>query len=377
MSVVVIGAGLAGLSAAITLQEAGVDVEVFEASDRVGGRVTTDIVDGFRLDRGFQLINSGYSELRRLDVISDIEFVAAERTIDVVLESGVASIGDPRKNISSIFSTSLAKTSEKFALLRFLNSSHLGGLNLESALQQSGTGDLYSKVLRPFLEGVFLTPLANVDAEYGREIIRTFIKGDSGLPRYGAASLSEALAARVNKIHLDSAIGSLQEFSHQKVILATDSKTASHLLGREDQTSWASCTTWYHRISNEFSSSTRLRIDGRSKHPVLNSIVISNSMKEYAPAGSSLLATTTFAGVSEAAVKSHLAELWMRPESEMQLIACYEIQESLPIFTPGFSRAQSSQISDSIFVAGDYLTSSSQNGALLSGRLAAEELLAN
>ena len=228
-----------------------------------------------------------------------------------------------------------------------------------------------------FLEGVFLTPLANVDAEYGREIIRTFIKGDSGLPRYGAASLSEALAARVNKIHLDSAIGSLQEFSHQKVILATDTKTASHLLGREDQTSWASSTTWYHRVPQGFTKSKRLRVDGRSTLPVLNSIVISNSLTEYAPAGASLLSTTTFGGASESAVKAHLAQLWARPESEMELIAQYDIKESLPVFTPGFSRAQSSQVSDSIFAAGDYLTSSSQNGALLSGRLAAEELLAN
>ena len=57
---VVIGAGLAGLSAALTLQEAGAEVTVLESSDRVGGRVASDLIDGFILDRGFQLINLNY-----------------------------------------------------------------------------------------------------------------------------------------------------------------------------------------------------------------------------------------------------------------------------------------------------------------------------
>jgi phytoene dehydrogenase-like protein len=73
--VVIVGAGLAGLSAALTLQNAGIDVLVIDGSDRVGGRVATDEVDGFKLDRGFQLINAKYPELERLDLLSKLDFV--------------------------------------------------------------------------------------------------------------------------------------------------------------------------------------------------------------------------------------------------------------------------------------------------------------
>ena len=74
--VLIVGAGLAGLNAAITLQEAGRDVRLIESSDRPGGRVTSDIIDGFICDRGFQLINSKYPALQALDVIKEIDMTA-------------------------------------------------------------------------------------------------------------------------------------------------------------------------------------------------------------------------------------------------------------------------------------------------------------
>ncbi|MFM7392667.1 MAG: FAD-dependent oxidoreductase, partial [Actinomycetota bacterium] len=65
VDVVVIGAGLAGLAAARHLHAKSFSVAVLESQDDVGGRVRTDIVDGFRLDRGFQIMLSAYPELRR------------------------------------------------------------------------------------------------------------------------------------------------------------------------------------------------------------------------------------------------------------------------------------------------------------------------
>ena len=67
----VIGAGLAGLSAALTLQEAGVEVTLLDSSDRTGGRVASDLIDGFILDRGFQLINMNYPEIKRWGIGSE------------------------------------------------------------------------------------------------------------------------------------------------------------------------------------------------------------------------------------------------------------------------------------------------------------------
>ena len=60
---VVVGAGLAGMAAALTLQKSGAEVAVVESSDRAGGRVASDQIDGFILDRGFQLVNLNYFEI--------------------------------------------------------------------------------------------------------------------------------------------------------------------------------------------------------------------------------------------------------------------------------------------------------------------------
>ena len=115
--VAIIGAGLAGLSAAITLQDAGCEVDVYESSDRVGGRVATDLIDGYRLDRGFQLINSRYPELLRLDVVRELNFVEASRSVDISLDEFTVALGDPRESLFAAFNPA---TGSIFAKLRFV-----------------------------------------------------------------------------------------------------------------------------------------------------------------------------------------------------------------------------------------------------------------
>jgi hypothetical protein len=104
-------------------------------------------------------------------------------------------------------------------------------------------------------------------------------------------------------------------------------------------------------------------------------MVISNFISSYAPIARSLLSTTTIEYASESEVRRHLALLWGAETHSWPLIAKYEIPKALPIFSPGGSLATTSRMSDGVFIAGDFRTSASQNGALLSGRLAAQELL--
>ena len=112
--VAVIGAGLAGLSAAITLQDAGLEVEVYESSDRVGGRVATDVIDGFLCDRGFQLINARYPEIRRLGIIDELDFIAADRGVELSMGEKRYSLGDPRSHPFSALNSVSGSIAEKF-----------------------------------------------------------------------------------------------------------------------------------------------------------------------------------------------------------------------------------------------------------------------
>ena len=124
-------------------------------------------------------------------------------------------------------------------------------------------------------------------------------------------------------------------------------------------------------------TSKNLLLDGQVRGPVINSIAISNMVPSYAPPGKALLSSTTIDFASESEVRRHLSVLWGVSTSDWQLIAKYEIPKSLPIFGVGSHGVESSHYADGVFIAGDYRTAPSQNGALLSGRLAAQELLLN
>jgi len=375
MSTVVIGGGLAGLSAALTLQEAGEEVELFEGSDSVGGRLRSDYVDGYILDRGFQLINSGYPEVKTLEIIDEIDFVKSDRTIDVVTPFGVQSIGDPRLHLLQGLRSPLGSLREKLAFLTFMGSRKLQGKNLEEALLEEGTLNLYHNLLKPFLTGVFLTSPTDIDASYGQEIIKSFIVGDSGLPIAGAGVLAEAIAARIETIHLNSPVSDLAQFDGRSIIVATDYKSAAKLLGFETKLKFAHSFTWYHSLPTGLITSKRLRVSS-AESPLVNSIAISNFVPSYAPIDRTLVSTTTLIKLEEDEVRDHLSRFWSVAPEDFDLVKCYGIQDALPIFSPKISHgAISSKISDGIYRAGDYLTAASQNGALLSGRLAAQELL--
>ena len=380
--VLIVGAGLAGINAAITLQAAGVDVQVVESSARPGGRITSDLIDGFICDRGFQLINSKYPALVDLDVIKEIDFIAAPRVIEVSLGNDRHALVDPRVAPWTLLDRATGTMPEKIALLRFLTFTPKKNTSVEEALKIMGT--TYIRVLRPFLHGVFLTELSNVDARYGQSIIKSFATGSPGVPRRGVAELPKALAARITSIRygvqIDSidngvAHSSVGDFKAKKIIIATDATTATQLLGLSEVSRMAGCVTWYHAVDTNPSGSGRLVVDGQSRGPIINTVVISDISSDYAPAGRHLISTTTVLGATESDVRRHLSIMWGTSTHEWQLIAKYEIPAALPIQSVGRELTQSVKISDSLYVVGDHRAVPSQQGALFSGRLAAELIL--
>jgi hypothetical protein len=380
--VLVVGAGLAGLSAAIKLQEAGRNVWVIESSDRPGGRVTSDIIDGFICDRGFQLINSKYPALQALNVIQEIDFIKAPRVIEVALGNQRRALGDPRVAPWTALDKATGTIPEKLSLLRFLAASPKENQSVEDVLSSSGS--VYVRALRPFLQGVFLTDPKNVDARYGQSIVKSFVTGSPGIPRKGVAELSKALAARVDSIsygvQADSIEGkvvrtSAGDFKATTIIVATDATTATQLLGLNEVARMAGCITWYHAVATNPSGSGRLVVDGQNRGPIINSIVISDISSDYAPVGQHLVSTTTDLGATESDVRRHLAIMWGISTHDWQLIAKYEIPAALPIQSIGRALTQPVKVSEGLYVVGDHRAVPSQQGALFTGNLAAELIL--
>jgi glycine/D-amino acid oxidase-like deaminating enzyme len=197
-------------------------------------------------------------------------------------------------------------------------------------------------------------------------------------------ALPLALAKRVNNLHLNTRVEAIRdknvitnngEFQAEKIILATDLTTAGQLLGSDQVNPLLSSITWYHATDKAPTETAQLVLDSQDRGPAVNSIVISNLSSKYAPKGRSLISSTTISHASESEVRRHLALMWGTNTGDWRFLAKYEIHSALPLFAPGADRANSLRVSENVYRAGDYLTAPSQNGALLSGRLAAEELM--
>lgn len=381
--VIVIGAGLAGLSAAITLQNEGISVTLLESSDRPGGRVTSDLIDGFICDRGFQLLNVNYPEIKRLGITKEISFVSASSVIEVARDDRRIRIGDPRVAFFSVFNSETGSVIEKIRLVKYLiKRSRVASVGEE--LKVNGVGKTYERVLRPFLTGVFLADPLLVNAEYGRTAIGHFVTGNSGLPAEGIRVFSEALAARVHSIEFGVQVNSIKngvvrtskgKYEADAIIVATDATTAAQLLDLTEVPQLVGCTTWYHSTNESPTQSKSLIIDSQNRGPLVNTIVISNMLPSYAPAGKSLISSTSILPATESEVRRHLSILYGTDTRKWKLVAKYEIPSALPLAGLHSQIASSSQVEDSIHLAGDYRSAPSQNGALLSGRLAALSVL--
>ena len=384
LPVVVVGAGLAGLSAAKLLNEAGIDVRVLEASTSVGGRVQTDEINGYRFDRGFQLINARYPEVDALNIVNKLDFRYAPRAVDIALDGFSVRLGDPRKYFFSALRSESGSLREKISFLKYLFSKSTHGSNVESELLAAGCNKLYTRVLKPFLTGVFLAQPARVDSVSGREIIKGFVSGAPGLPARGAGELSRVLAGEIGSIETGVQVNAITglELNTSKgviaaraIIVATDQITAAQLLDIEEVGESVSCTTWFHSTPDVVDCDSTLRVDGLARGAIINSIAISKLLPLSAPVDRILFSSTSLGHASESEVRRHLSLIWGVDTAGWELVAKYDIKNALPLFAPGRSHAQSLQVRPGVWRAGDYLSAASQNGALASGRLAALELI--
>ena len=382
----VIGAGLAGMNAAIQLQSAGREVVVLEAADRAGGRVQSDQIDGFTCDRGFQLINAKYPELATLNILGELDFRFADRALNIAIDDQSHRLGDPRKYPFAAFDSATGSIFEKFALIKALARKPKPELSIDEYLVVSGLGRTFEVVLQPFLRGVYLTDLTKIAAPAGLEIIKTFVSGKPGLPSRGVGALSEVMAKEVDDLRFGVTVNSIKsgvvvtsvgEIPASEIIVATDSTTAAQLLELGSVPKLAGCTTWYHSAPIAPVSHGQLIVDGQNRGAVINTLVISNFIPEYAPAGKNLVSTTTDTGITESEVRRHLATLYACDNRDWELIAKYEIPAALPIGAKGMTQPIQSIVREGIYLAGDGQVTPSQNGALKSGRLAAMAVLAN
>ncbi|GAB3450314.1 NAD(P)/FAD-dependent oxidoreductase [Phycicoccus ginsengisoli] len=388
--VVVVGAGLAGLGCALELERRGLDVLVVEASDRVGGRVRTEVVDGHLCDVGFQLLNPAYPAVRRTVDTAALRLQPFGAGVEVRRGGVTALVADPRREPASLLRTlaSGLVTPGEVARLAAWVAPSLGPVrwllagsdtSLATSLDAAGVhGPLRREVLEPFLAGVLAEDRAATSAQYVRLLVRSFLLGTPALPLDGMGALPAQLAARLrNPVQLDSRaeLGSgttvrlpAGEVPARAAVVATDVASAA-ALGVVPPARTNGLRTWWFSTTDPAPTSRWLRVDG-DRGPVVNTAVVSDAAPSYAPRGRRLVQATTLSGApdDEQVLRAELGRLWSTSARDWDLLARHDVREALPLVSPPLVVRRPVDLGGGLFVTGDHRDTSSIQGALASGR---------
>ncbi|WP_298888763.1 NAD(P)/FAD-dependent oxidoreductase [uncultured Serinicoccus sp.] len=405
VEVTVVGAGLAGLTCARTLQSAGVGVRVLEQSDAVGGRIRTDEVDGFLLDRGFQVLNPAYPALRP-DV--DVEALGlrsfrAGLAIRSDRSDSLLVMADPRREPQFIGQTmrsgklhpaalgALARWAAPALGVDWALRNDREDASRQESMDRSGLQGPLRRVVDTFLSGVVLEDDGSTSTAFVHMLTRMFARGKPGLPERGMQALPEQLAAGLdNPVELGTEVVSVgpgrvetaggEQISADLVVVATGAEAAAALTGRETAPGKGVTTHWF-AVDEAPTEHAMLVIDQRTDPgPVINTAVMSNAAPSYAPPGRHLVEASSLlrAGqepVTDAQVSAQLAGIYGVPTDGWELLRRDDIHYALPAQPAPLNVRESLEVEPRLIMAGDHLDTGSIQGAMVSGRRAAEGYL--
>ena len=419
--VLIIGAGLAGLACAVHLTEAGRRVTILEAGDGVGGRVRTDVVDGFVLDRGFQVLLTAYPEAKSILDYKALDLRPFAPGALIQIGAKRAKVVDPVRQFTSILSTAKAPIGTvldkvRVALLR----RELGRLDL-SALwerpdittlqylrEQKFSAQMIDRFFRPLFGGIFLDRDLLTSSRMFEFVMRMLADGENAIPAIGMQAIPNQLAARLpaGTIRLGCRVGAVADHAvtlldlgtveAKTIVIATEGSQAAKLLG-DSTASGApgvadpgsvpvSCVYFAAEQAPIDQPFIVLNGDGAAAGPVNNLCVPSLVSAAYAPRGRHLVSASVLGSHRapdnaslEAAVTAQLKGWFGDQVTSWDHLRTYHVPHAQPRQAPpALSHIERSvRVRTGVYVCGDHRDQASIQGALTSGRRAAEAVLAD
>jgi phytoene dehydrogenase-like protein len=403
--VVIIGAGIAGLTCAKYLKDKGIDATILEASDAVGGRVRTDIVDGFKLDRGFQVLLTSYPEARKLLNYRELRLKTMPSGARIRRGNTFSVMPNPLKNIWTAPQALFAPVGSFWDKLKvlYLNLSVRNATEPDIStpqkpqttldfLKEFGYSDtIIERFYRPFFRGVFLEKGLQTDAAFFKFLFRQFAQGDVVVPENGMQAIPEQIAAHLapHQIRLNTPVEKIvgktifltngETIVADKIVVATDANVAAKLLGENNVTPFNSTDCLYFEKEGPLSIGTKsyLIINSNADELIDHLVVLSDIAPTYAPVGKTLISVSVVGknNLSETdlteKIQSELSS-WFGKNHVWRHIKTYRIAEALPQYFSDSKTYNSLQINDFTFRCGDYTAYPSLNAAMKTGREVAE-----
>ena len=409
--VLIVGAGISGLCCARTLQQHGIAFQLLEASDGVGGRIRTDLVDGFRLDRGFQVLLTSYPEAAKNLDFSKLRLQKFLPGALVRYDGRFYELTDPwRRPFAAIRSlgSPIGTFADKLRVALFRSNALRGTIDncfrapeitSIQALKEAGfSSSMIERFFRPFLGGIFLDPQLLTSNRMLQFVFRMFSIGDACLPAEGMEAISQQLASTLPKetIRLNTKVVSVEsgkvslangeQISAGAIIVATEGPMAKKLLGelQEDPiaNSGQGVTTLYFSARQPPIDKPILVLNGDGNGPINNLCIPTLNSPTYGDGENHLVSVTVLGAdfdsdtLREKVVKQ-LIDWFGQPVLDWNHLRTYTIRYALPSQPPPAlgHPERSVRRSPGIYVCGDHRDNASIQGAMVSGRRAAEAFI--
>jgi phytoene dehydrogenase-like protein len=421
--VVIVGAGLAGLSCALSLEAAGLSVTLLEASDAPGGRVRTDMVDGFLLDRGFQVMLTAYPEAERLLDYRALQLKPFQPGALVWHGGKFHRFADPFRKpagAARFLLDPIVPLADKLRVAKLRRRVQRGSLEEIFARTERTTRDylqavpfsanIIEKFFEPFFAGVFLERELVTSSRFFEFLFRLFSQGDAAIPAVGMQQIPLQLAAklragtlltgaRVSKVtrnmesfQIDVAGKGRQEA--RAVVLAVPGSDGNRLLGGvggwsiPEVRAWNKATAFYYAAQQVPSIEPIILLngEGRAAGPVNHVAVMSAVSPQYAPPGTHLVVANVLGEAPaedaalmrlDRAVRLHMRK-WTGPAVDSwKMLGAYPLARALP--QQRHAEWEQSPVrvggTGGVYMCGDYRETASIQGALASGRRSAEAVI--